>query len=578
MSTVRRFLCVLVLVAAPALGQKAPSALEPSRLPPDTLFYLRWGGTSSLGPARNTNSLLRLWADPEFAPVRQALAEAFYSGAKKKEKLQSLTREDIEQVASLFENPFLFGFAGRLDLSRTSGTHEKEAPLEQKPAFFLVYDGAGKTELIARLEEQFDRVRKHPRSITRYAFGPTSVEIITTGEETSYRAVVGPYFVLSDQQRVIEDLITRLRSPERSVASLAGVADYRSARRQTGNDFLVEFLIRIPDLSKLPVPSKEGFDIPAFLRGLRPEKLHATSGSLSLAGEATRVRMAILGDTSPGSVFDLFAESRPTFETLALAPASTTSFSVGQINLSALYQTVRSALLAAFSPKQRTNLELIEALVANQIDMKIPEALDLLRGEVASIATTGDLGPGAQLYAATIQKPTDVLRLVRTIFAKQIAGEEHEGDTTIVKFSFSSVRPPAGGLQPRPYYLAVTPRMLLAAPRVETLREAVKRLAEKDAGALGPLADAAFRRARARFPENLSSLGYLDLTRTPWEKISEAFVEGLKKADEKSAASAAAAKDWMKKISPGLLRRYLHTLASASWKDAGGVYFDAYLE
>jgi len=52
----------------------------------------------------------------------------------------------------------------------------------------------------------------------------------------------------------------------------------------------------------------------------------------------------------------------------------------------------------------------------------------------------------------------------------------------------------------------------------------------------------------------------------------------LKKADERSAASVATVKDWMKKLYPAVVRRYIYTMAGGSWKDNHGGYFDAWTE
>jgi hypothetical protein len=580
MNAVRRSFCVLwLLVATPASPQKAPSALAPSLLPSDTLFYLHWRGTSSLESARSTNSLLGLWADPEFRPLQQALIEAFSSGAKKQKQLSSATRAELEQYVSLAENPFLLGFAGPLDLSAISSTPAKESPPTRKPAFFLVYDDTGKSELLAKLRKRSAQASQEPRSITRYAFGSTTVEIIASGKEKSYSARVGSYWIQSNQQRRIEELIVRLRSPAGRAPSLPDTAEYRSAQGQIDDGALLQLLFRMPDLSKLPAPSREGFDTRSFLNGVHLEKLHTITASVSFAGAATRLRMAALGDASPGSLFDLLGESRPTFETLALAPAGTLSFSVTRVNPRALYETVRGALASSLAPDQRGALDMGEATWAGQLGISVPDALGLLRGEIFSMTPTGNLGAGSRLYAATIQKPTEVLRVLRQIFARQITGEEQVGDSTILKFSTSSHSSPARGSERQLYYLAVTPQTLLAAPQIETLREAIGRLGHAHGGTPASLAgEAGFQRARARFPENLGGLSYLDLSRIPWENFAEMFEAGLKKAQQTSAASLGTAQDWIKKIPPAVMHRYLHAWSSGSWKDAHGVYFDAYIE
>jgi uncharacterized protein HemY len=118
--------------------------------------------------------------------------------------------------------------------------------------------------------------------------------------------------------------------------------------------------------------------------------------------------------------------------------------------------------------------------------------------------------------------------------------------------------------------------MLLAGPKKETLRDAIARLAAKDPRVASLATDPGFRRARTRFPETLSSLGYLDLTRMQWEKLIDEFSASVKKS-QSTSPSAAAAVDSLKKALP-VIRRYLHTISNGSWKNRDGVYFDGYVE
>jgi len=573
MTTARRLACLLLLAAAPALAQ---NPLEPARLPADTMFYLAWRGTASLGAARNTNTLVRLWHDPEFVPARQALVEAFYASTKKNQTEQSLKPEDLAELFSLLENPFVIGLAGNLDLSQLASKASAEGGVPAQPfTFFAILDATGKGATVRKLRE---RILEGPEKpvVSSYAFGPTTVEKFVGLKQTYYLATVGPYTIRADQKAVMEDLIRRLRSTQKPAASLEQVADYRSAQSKIESGAVAEFFARIPDFSKYPTLSKESFDPGAFIRVLHFERLHAVAGSLSLQGEASRFRGAALGDTSPGSVFDLVGGSAPAFGTLSVAPASTASYSAARINLLAAYRVVHSALEEALTPKQRMNMELVEALAENHIEMKIPDALELLTGEFASLTTSGDFDPTSQVYAATIQKQPQVLKLLRNLLHGQIASEEQESDTTYLRLTSASARSQAADPPSKGYYLALTPQMLLAGPKKETLRDAIARLAAKDPQVASLATDPGFRRARTRFPETLSSLGYLDLTRMQWEKLIDEFSASLKKS-QSSSPSAAAAVDSLKKALP-VIRRYLHTISNGSWKNRDGVYFDGYVE
>ena len=576
MTTARRLACLLLLVGVPALAQ---GPLEPSRLPPDTNFYIFWRGTAALGSARSTNTLLKMWSDPGSLRAREALVEALYSSAKKKQSSEPLNSEELGQLLSLVENPVVVGVTGSFLVPGVGrgGSGGGEAA-SQPTGSFVIYDATGKEEILRKLQEFLLSQAKDRPIITSYAFGPTTVEKVVWPNETYYRTRVGPYAIRAGQQALVEDLITRLRSPEKPAASLEGAADYQAAQKKIDAGATLVFFGRAPDLGKITFPTKEGFDAGAFVRALHLERLHAVVGSLSFSGEATRFRGAALGDTSPGSVFDLVGESSPAFATLTLAPAGLTSYSAGRVNLLGVYQVLRSALEAALPPKQRMNMELIEAVLANQIEMKIPVALELLRGEVASMTISNDFDPLSQLYAATIHKQPEVLKLLRTVLGRVISDEEQEGDTTYLKLSTPSPDP-KHSQPPRVYYVAVTPQTLLVAPRRDLLKGATARSASKDAPAGSLAADAAFRRARARLPENLSSLGYADFTRIQWEKVIDGLREGImKKANSSSSASLDRAADSLKKVLPDVLRRHLHGTINGMWKGRDGVHFDGYIE
>ena len=575
MSAARRLACLLLLVATPALAQ---GPLEPSRLPPDTSLYFLWRGVGSLEATRGTNPLLRLWNDPEFAPVRGALAQAFSAGAKKNQLPRSWKGAELEQLLSLLENPMVGGLTGSFGIPATEagaagGRSERGKPF----SFFVIYDATGKEEIFRKLLETMVAAAKDRPTITSYAFGPTTVDKVVGPKETYYSAMVGHYAVRADKQALMEDLITRLRSPQPPATSLEGVAHYQVARRWLAERAPLEFFGRIPDLSKIPVPAAEAFNVRAFIGALHLERFHAIVGNLSFPAEATRLRLAALGDTSPGSVFDLVEESTPTFTTLPLAPAGTVYYSAGKTNLVAMYHVVRGALEAALTPKQRTNMELVEALLANQINMQLPDALELLRGEVASMIIAYEPVPPPLLYAATIQDPPRALRLLRTVFAKRIASENQEGDTTYLTISSTEAGQP-GRRASEGYYLAVTPRMLIVSSQEETLRGAVARSGSKGAAGASLGADPGFRRGRARLPEKLSSLGYLDLARVPWDKVVEGFQGGMKKAEPSASSSPGAAVDALKAALPAVFRRYLHAMTSGTWKNRDGVYVDAYIE
>src|SRR5580704_13979767 len=72
---------LLCLLAVSPLFAQVPAISE--RLPQNTLFYLQWRGKSFLGDADKKNHVLQLHEDPDFEPVRQALAKNFLQWGQK---------------------------------------------------------------------------------------------------------------------------------------------------------------------------------------------------------------------------------------------------------------------------------------------------------------------------------------------------------------------------------------------------------------------------------------------------------------------------------------------------------------
>src|SRR5882724_4243811 len=131
----------------PALAQ-AP--LEPAQLPSRTVFYLIWRGAPA-ADVRKANSLMALWDDADFAPVRSALASNILSSSQEKSANQKLTPEELQEYASLLENGFTLGYLGETaKRSAASAPALKDAKPRAWNGMFFVYDRTGKESLIAK--------------------------------------------------------------------------------------------------------------------------------------------------------------------------------------------------------------------------------------------------------------------------------------------------------------------------------------------------------------------------------------------------------------------------------------------
>lgn len=578
MRTLLRRVCVLsllcVFLSIPAQAQKDPFA---NRLPPKTWLYLEWHGTGYLGSAKRTNSLLRLWADPAFAPIRDLLTGQFYEGVKRNPKLANFSGEDITDLLSIFENPMAAGLI-ESEPSAENGSAASNQNQPWKPkGYFFVFDASGKVERLQKLYARFKAEKAATQPITSYAVGPTTVDKIVESDKTYYQAQVGNYFLRSDEIEMMKELIPRFRSEEAPASSLAQTAEYQQARKQIPSDALLEFLVRIPDFSKMKFPASSKFDATAFVKALRLEQIRLACGSLRLAADGTRLHSAVLGDTSKGGLFDILGESRPTFATLALAPTGA-SYNVSRLNLTALYQFVRRAVIAA-SPGGQSEIEKYEAAAEMGFGMKPAEALQLFGGEFASIKSD-PYDPAAYLFAITVQDQHKVVGLLDRILASSIATEDRDGETNYIEIATPYTDPQTGTQRRKFYSVAVTREMALAAPHKTETRDAVALLAKRPGAtpAAHLASDADFLRARAALPENLSGMSYTDLTRIHWDKIYTEFIRSGKAGARANNGPPTSTETALHGFDPTVLSRYLRVFISGTWKDSSGIYFDLLLQ
>lgn len=549
------FLACLTFGGGISLFAQAPPIVE--RLSPDTVCYLEWRGTAAIAGAERKNHLLQLLHDPAVAPMWTALTTQIERSEPKGP--DGITRLLMPDLFSLLDNSVVFGIVASPDAQKASATGKAASPF----ATFLVYDLTGKADLIQKWRALSTVASKTPVEVTKYDFGGTSVEVRATATGASYIAQTRNYFLTSDRKQVIEDLITRFRGTDSESASVTGLAAYGQMRKYVGSDPTLEFFGRIPDLGNASPGTKS----------IHLERIRAIGSGLSFDGEGTRMRGAILGDASPGGPFDLAGASLATFQTqpaVEIAPA----FSISRINLAAVYQLFTSAVVENL-PGQAAHVEASERAAEAFLGMPVIDALQLFTGEIASMTTYADDGTAEQLFAVSIQKPEAVLRVVRALASTMIVSEDSSGPQAFLDLAYPYQDPHTHQQRRRFYYLAVTPQMLLAAPRKAMLRGAIERLNPQaaDPPPAGVLANSDYAPLRSRLPERLSGLGAADLDLIPWEKI----VANWESQAASSNRTSQQPPDWSW-LQPGVVSRHLHFALSGWWKDSNGIYFDSYIQ
>ncbi len=573
MRRVFALLALFFLACIPAFSQ-APPPID--RLPKDVVFFFAWNGLGSVQKARATNGLLRLWDDPEFAAIRQLLMDRTQRDAKPE---QRTSKEEMDLILDAASNPFIFGIANLPSEKKPTPIPGKTIPT----GLFMIYDQTGKAEVVDKISQLDAKNRKIAPVTTTSSFSGVTITKEETEKNTSYSAKSGNYFLYTDTPEVMETLIRQLTAV--APASVVSTAAYQAAAAQRAPDSFCEFFFKMPDLSKMEVPVTQGMNITAMVKGLHLERLQAVTASASLAGNGMRLRFAAVGDTSPGSVFDLVGNSNGEFRTLALAQPGS-SYNATRFDLNAFYKTLRAAIQGGLSTEQATQLEMFEGMAGMQLGMNVTEALQLMTGEFASIslqsentASTNGGNPidlQNNLYALAIQHPDDVLKVIQLTAGKNLTSETREGDASILAIAVPYVDEKTGAQRKRFHYIGITPNMVIVAPRRTVLKEAIARAhAQQGPAGSSLIADPSFQQVRNRLPNQLSGLSYSDLNHFPWQLLVDGMIQ---EANKKEADKLSAQEEQTLRKLPGVISRYLRVSFGGAWKDRAGVYLDSYIE
>jgi hypothetical protein len=561
----------------------AQAPLEPMQMPSRTVFYFIWRGSPS-SDVTKANALLSLWGDPDFAPARTALLDNLLSSSEKDHSRPALTREELEQYATLLENPFTLGYISEPEKHSDAAGVAEPAKISAHTwtGTFFVYDRTGKEALLAKAVLRLRAQEKDVPQISQISIGDKQVLKVERKTGITYWTETGKYAVSANERSVLQEVLARLDEKPPARSSLAQIAAYKEAAPLLGGG-VVEFFVRVPDLKNLNSDaSASGFRIQPILDALKIESVHSFCGRMTLEGARTRMQGALLGDASPGTLFDIWAEGQKSPASLAFVSSGTISYNDTQINAQGVYDAAKRAFRATFPQGQQGNADLLETLAQTRLGMPLPEALALVSGEFASLQTSPAMDPANQVIFLGIRKKPDILKLIRTIFSDQVTSERNEGDTTYLKISLHGGQNNAGVAQWNFYNLAVTPDAILGASRSQTLRDLLAQRAPTPAEA-GFSVSPRLQTARALFPEKLNGVSFFDFQKLDWQALRDRWLAKAKTAESKTSKTEAKISnphglDWLKQINTQVLSRHLHFASSASWKDAKGIHYDGWLE
>ena len=560
----------------------AQTPLEPSQMPSRTSFYLIWRGTPA-PEARKANSLLALWDDPDFAPVRAAMFENMMNSSEKDAAKQKLTGEEIEKYSALLDNALVLGYISKPEAKMTATAVPPKSAEPPWNGLFLVYNRTGKESLLSEAVLRMRSQDKDLPQLSQITVAGVPVLKVERKTATTYWVEHGKYAASAGERSVLEELLVRLEGKSPGAASLAQSAAYQEAQPLLGGG-LLEFFVRVSNLKSLvPDASASGLKVAPVLDAMKLEALHSLCGRVVLDGAKTRFQGALLGAVAPGTLFDLWSAGQPAPASLSLVSPNDVSYSETQFNLPAFYEMLKRSITAALPPGQQGSANMMEGLAQNRLGMPVSDALGLLSGDFASVQSSPTLDPQKAVYVLGIRKKPETLKLLRTIFSDQLSSERSEGDVTFLKISLGGGQGNAGVVQFNFYHLAVTPDFVLGASRAETLHEFLAaRSHSSPVSALGAVAR--FQTARAAYPEKLDGLNYLDFQKVDWQALKTRWVEEARKVSEKQSTGGtpkttpAKVPSLLNDANPQVFPRHLHFMAGAAWKDPKGIHFDQWLE
>jgi hypothetical protein len=574
----RSFRVALVFALLHCTYTAAQSPVDPGKLPGRTLFYLLWHGNPS-GEIRKSNSLFALWDDPQFASARASFFDSVVNDAPSQKNKNALSREEFEQYLNLLDNPFLIGYLrqpeGHTTTSKTTG--DKAAAVPSWNGMFLIYDRTGKEELLSKAVVRLRGAEKDIPKLTELTVSGVPALKVERKNGITYWAEFGKYAVSANEMPVFEEVLNVVNGKP-GVSVLSQSTAYQEAKSLL-NGGVLEFFLGIPSAEQIATssPATSTAQVRVLLSALKLDSVHSVAGRVSLEGARTRMTGAVLGNTAPGSLFDLWANGQANPVSWGYLSPDTVYYGETQFNLLGIYDTLKHAFASGGTQTQTANP--LEQMAETRLGMPLPDALGLVTGEVAWLQTSPILDDTQKVYLIGVRNKTNALKLTRTLMGDQITSERNDGDATYMKVSLRGGQSTAGMAQWNFYYLAMTPTVLFGSSKSDILH--------KYAGLTPASPDAtqfkSLLAARAQFPEKLNGFSYFDFQKVDWTGLRAKWVADTTKAAQTAKSNDAANSskklaDWLIQVDPEVFPRHLHSMTGASWKDAKGVHFDEWLD
>ena len=580
---------LLFLLSSPLIAQQSSISLDPALLPGRTIFYLAWHGTPS-PDVRHANDVMSLWDDPDSAQLRNSFIQAMLSDTKAQNSKSPLTKEELNDYASLLDNSFILGYLPRppeLPAPKAPPTTPvKTIPATSTPpawnGIFFVYDRTGKEAILSKAVLRIRGSETDTPKLSNLIVAGVPALKVEHKNSVTYWTETGRYAVSASELPVFEEILRRLAGTLHG-PSLAESPAYLEAKPLLSGG-IVEVFLRTSQISDLASESATSNpQIKALVKNLKLDSLHLLAGHLSLEGAKTRVQGAILGDTSAGTLFDVWADGKANPDSWSFLSADTVSYNTSEINFSGIYKVLKQAFSQGPSGSPQA-VDALESAAQTRLGMSLTDALSLTTGEVSSIQNNPSLDDSQQIRILGIHNKPEAMRLLRTIEGDKITSEHTDGTTTYMKVSLGGTQGSAGVAQWNFYHLAMTPDFFLGASKSDPVHALIAQLAvNSDASVPKDILA-----ARSTFPDKLNGFSYFDFQKVDWPAARDKWIAEAKTAAAKTTTKDQAnsgntenskkLSDWLATVNPEVFPRHLHRMTGASWKDAKGVHFEEWIE
>jgi hypothetical protein len=520
-----------------------------------------------------------LWDDPDFANARDSFMNSFLTETKDKKNEPAATPEELKQYATLLDNPLLIGYLRNTESAPAAKSPAaKGTPALAWNGMFFIYDRTGKEELLSKAVLRMRGAEKEIPKLTPMTLAGVSALKVERKDGVTYWAEFAKYAVSANEQIVFEEVVNTLNG--KPGTNLLSQSPTFQEAKSLLNGGVLEFFLSVTNIQQLAVdtPGSPAAQIKPFLSALKLDTIHSLAGHISLEGAKTRLTGAILGDTAPGGLFDIWADGQANPASLGYISSDTVYYGESQLNLLGFYQVLKRAFTApGTASSQQANP--LETAAETRLGMPVPEALGLTTGEIAHLQSSPTLDDSQKVYFLGIRNKPNALKLMRTLMGERITSERSEGDTTFLKISLQGGQSASGVAQWNFYYLAMTPSLLLGASKSDTLH----RYAAQAPAASDTVLAKNVLAARGQYPEKLNGFSYFDFSKVDWPGLRAKWVAEAAKSTQSAKSTEAANKtkklsDWLSQVNPEVFSRHLHTMTGASWKDAKGVHFDQWVE